>query len=163
MNHGCVLLLFFNTALQVRVPVTILTKPVTMKQSLLAFLLLCSSAAFAGGGYKLYLTHQGMEVYGKWKYEKPFKKGKMVLCIKVVNITSSAQVMSMDVNFYDVAVLSETSSIDSLCVPAGKRKRGGKYGLCMVSERFSNEQLMDAAFHWRIEDVAVAAVADCEM
>lgn len=133
-----------------------------MKQCLFAFLLLCSPAAFAGGGYKLYLTHQGVEVYGKWKYEKPFKQGRMVLCLKVVNTTSSAQIVNMDVNFYDVAVLSETSSIDSLCVPAGKKRRGGKYGLCMMSTEFSNEKLMDASFHWRIDDMVAVKTEGCD-
>lgn len=131
-----------------------------MKHTIVALFLLFSASAMAGG-YKLYHSEDGIEVYGKWKHEKAFKKGKLMLCLKVVNTKEESALLDFDVNFFETAMLSETIELKSLCIKAGGKLKGRKSGLCLLSESFSNEQLIDDGFHWLVDDLSIQAGTDC--
>lgn len=138
----------------------------TLLKRILLLTFICSSLlgseSLAQKKYKLYASEEGIEVYARWEHEKMFHKGPMLLCICVKNTTESAVTTSMDINFYNVAVMAESSSVEALCIPAGKKAKGRKAGLCFKSEKFSNEQLMEEAFHWKVEEIKVTEEAGCE-
>lgn len=134
-----------------------------MKKSLFFLLATLSTfGAFAQKKYQLYHTENGVEVYARWEHEKMFHKGPVLLCLQVKNTTESAVEVSMDVNFYNVAVVAETVSVEGLCVPAGKNAKGRKAGLCFESEKFDDDQRMSEAFHWKVEDMEVTQASGCE-
>ncbi|GAB5539775.1 MAG: hypothetical protein Salg2KO_18780 [Salibacteraceae bacterium] len=133
-----------------------------MKYLVVLVFLLVAPVAFAGHGYNLYHSQDGVEIYGKWRYEKPFRQGNRVLCLKVVNKNNVDVMVDMDVNYYHVAVINETFSLEDLCIAAGSKVKGSKDALCFVSDAVGNGELVQEEFHWKIEDVEVDLSANCD-
>lgn len=137
--------------------------PFALRSVLLFSLIsLIGSAVQAQKKYKLYHTEDGVEVYARWEHEKMFHKGPVLLCLLIKNTTESAVEVSTDVNFYNVAVVAESVSIENRCIPAGKKLKGRKADLCFQSEKFDDEQRMSEAFHWKVEDMEVTQITGCE-
>ncbi|MEQ9188132.1 MAG: hypothetical protein RLP15_10385 [Cryomorphaceae bacterium] len=116
----------------------------------------------SGHKYALYESQDGIEVHGIWKHEKMFHKGQMMLCLKVINTNPSAATVAFEVNFYKGALLAETFVVEGQCIASKKKLKGRRDGLCLGSEEFSNDALMDDSFRWSIEELDVVHVEACE-
>ncbi|GAB4383285.1 MAG: hypothetical protein Kow0075_15390 [Salibacteraceae bacterium] len=137
-----------------------------LKSLIFVSLLTCLAAPKAysqfGNRYKEYHNEAGIVIYGKWKYAKPFKQGPLILCLKVENSSGETRSVSFDVNYYNIATVSEVIEFRDLCLKPGQKLKGRKHGLCLQSEEFTNEELFSEDFHWKIESLKAPPQNDCD-
>ena len=123
----------------------------------LLLLILCQSFfALGQKDVEKEYNESNVRFYGEWKKSKKCKKDSpLMLAITVQNNGTKSIETTFKIMFFDTGMAAEESEPITLCIEPNKKKKGRKYGLCIVSEQFSNEQIQNASFTWEIDDIEV--------
>ena len=118
------------------------------------------------GTFSVWSQHvliDGVKVSHIWEQsDKKDANSLLQLCLIISNANSYSVKMEFTIVYYFKGEIHEETLIQKICLKAGKHIKGGKNGLCWISEELSNEEIQSSDFKWEMGEFSIKEVESCK-